>query len=314
MSAYADRAITAVDSGRAAIVHAANVRVPLEVREWEGAVRELAELLSANEGGFDVSRVVEACLYSSPKTPGDIAPYVAIAGARVEDIDRPLIAVGIAPGDIALPAQGGAVVDAVIVLLTPRALPDAHLRTMTALMRALGRRGARERLVCCVTPEEVSRFFADAGCELPDSLVARDVMNAAPVTVLESDELRVVIDALCARGLLDVTVVDEEGDLRGVVSLEDVLRLGLPDHLLWMHDVSPILHFEPFAELLQRDRERKAADVMREHMLTVPDDTPAIEVAKRFLTEGARQIWVVEGRKLLGVIELRDFMARLLWQ
>jgi CBS domain-containing protein len=139
-------------------------------------------------------------------------------------------------------------------------------------------------------------------------------MNAAPATVLEVDELRVVIEVLCTRGLLDVTVVDEEGDLRGVISLEDVLRLGLPDHLLWMHDVSPILHFEPFAELLQRGRERKAADVMQERALTVPGDTPAIEIAKRFLTEGARQIWVVEGRKLLGVIELRDFMARLLWQ
>ncbi len=42
---------------------------------------------------------------------------------------------------------------------------------------------------------------------------------------------------------------DTDGDLIGVVSTYERLRVCLPDYILWMDDLTPILDFEPFAEI-----------------------------------------------------------------
>ena len=138
-------------------------------------------------------------------------------------------------------------------------------------------------------------------------------MEPRPVTLDESDDLRSAIDQFCSRQVMDIPVVDKEGDLRGTLALEDLLRLSLPEHVLWMHDLSPIIHFEPFAELLRRDRESKVADFMRDTFVAVNADVPAVQLAKVFLTENVRQILVVDGSKLLGTVDLHAFMAKLFW-
>ncbi|NUM54539.1 MAG: PTS sugar transporter subunit IIA [Candidatus Hydrogenedentes bacterium] len=290
-----------------------NIRCPIIARDWAEAIRELVTLLHRNGGGFDLDSTIDRCLRREAASSTVIAPRLALLHVRVDTIDRVLVAVGIAPGGIAFPTKTRGTVEAIILLLSPRTDPDLYLQTLAAVTRDLHAESARERLVQCQTAGEVHEFFLESSGELPPHLLARDVMEKHAVTILETDTLREAIDAMCSQRLMDVTVVDEEGDLRGAVSLEDILRLSLPEHLLWMHDLTPLLRFEPFAELLRQDRDRKVADFMRERVLTVPPDMPAIQVAKLFLTEGERQVRVVDGRRLLGTIELRDFMAMLFW-
>jgi CBS domain-containing protein len=134
-----------------------------------------------------------------------------------------------------------------------------------------------------------------------------------PVTLLESAPLGTVIDTLCSRPLYDIPVVDEQGDVRGVVAPEDLLRLSLPEHLLWMDDLTPIIQFEPLADLLRKERDMKLADFMREEYVKVAPDVPAIQLAKIFLMDKTRQILVMEGRRLLGVVNLRSFISKLFW-
>ena len=111
-------------------------------------------------------------------------------------------------------------------------------------------------------------------------------------------------------------VEDKSGvleELRGVIGPEDLLRFSLPEHLLWMNDLSPILNFQPFAELLRKDQETRVADFMREEPLVVSPETPAMELARLFITRGVPQILVAEGRKLLGIVNLKEFTSQIFW-
>jgi len=85
------------------------------------------------------------------------------------------------------------------------------------------------------------------------------------------------ITALCSRRMLDIPVVDEEGDLRGVIGMEDLLRQSLPQHLLWMEDLTPILRFEPFADMMKKDHETKLADFMSEEFISVSPEASTPE-------------------------------------
>ena len=110
-------------------------------------------------------------------------------------------------------------------------------------------------------------------------------------------------------------MVDESNELRGVVSLTDLLKFSLPEHLLWMDDLSLIYRFQPFSEVLQAANETKVADFMREEFITVEENIPAIQLAKLFLVHKIQKLLVVDSsRKLAGVVELKDFSAKLFWE
>ena len=80
-----------------------------------------------------------------------------------------------------------------------------------------------------------------------------------------------------------------------------------------MQDLSPILHFQPFADVLRRDRETRVADFLREEYVAVAPNLPAIQVARLFLMHKVRQIVVADGRRFVGVIDVEDFVTQLFW-
>ena len=54
---------------------------------------------------------------------------------------------------------------------------------------------------------------------------------------------------------------------------------------------------------------------MREEFITVEENIPAIQLAKLFLVHKIQKLLVVDSsRKLAGVVELKDFSAKLFWE
>lgn len=292
---------------------AENILCHLSTRDWKEAITQLATLLHKNEDSFDVATVVAACVERETASSTVIAPQFALPHARVENLENLVVAIGTSVPGIPFPAQERGLVHVVILILTPRADPGLYLQALAALTRDLSDPGAPQRLVECTTADDLYRLFAQKAAPLPPYLKARNLMNPRPVTLLESDTLKTAIDAFCAQQALDIPVVDEQRDLRGAVALEHLLRLSLPEHLLWLDDLSPIIHFEPFAELLRKDKQSKVADFMRDEYVAVSPEVPAIQLAKVFLTQNVRQILVVEKRKLLGTVDVAGFVANIFW-
>ena len=100
-----------------------------------------------------------------------------------------------------------------------------------------------------------------------------------------------------------------------MVSLTDLLKFSLPEHLLWMEDLTPIYRFQPFADMLKSSDDTRVADIMREEFVTVDSDVPAVQLAKLFLVHQVRKLIITgpEGR-LAGVVELKEFCAKLFWE
>jgi CBS domain-containing protein len=64
-----------------------------------------------------------------------------------------------------------------------------------------------------------------AAGEDPDRLALRDVMSGEPVFLGDERSLDAVIRTMREQGVRRVPVVDEEGELEGIVSLDDLLVL-----------------------------------------------------------------------------------------
>ncbi len=290
-----------------------NVICGLQAATSAGAIHELASLLTRHNPGIQLAETVAAVVAREQLMPTVVAPGLAVPHARLPGLRQLLVAMGTSPAGIDFQAPGMPPVKVVILILSPKDDPATHLKLLAALAKDFKDEAAVGRIAAIASPKALIECFAGTATQGRDHLQARDVMNATPVTLLEHETLEKAIETFATRGLLDVPVVDQEGDVRGALSLEDILRFSLPEHLLWMDDLSPILHFQPFAEMLKSEGETKIADIMREEFASVPETLPAIQLAKMFIMENQRQILVVDGGKLTGVVNLHEFTTKLFW-
>lgn len=285
------------------------IQEPLQSVE---VIELLVKKMSKEDDALDATALTAAVLEREAAGTTVIAPGIALPHARLEKLDelRAMVAISEEGFDF---GEDEEPVNIAIVILTPKSDPGYYLRIVAAVSRTLGDEELRDKLAKCKTPAAAFALLANAQDELPAYLRAANIMSDRNPALQESDTLAAAISAFCTQRIFDISVIDEEGDLRGVVSLEDIMRLSLPEHLLWMEDLSSIINFQPFAELLRTDTETKLADFMSEDYCFVSPDTPAIQVARMFLMEGVRQIYVLEGRHLRGVIDIQDFISKLFW-
>ena len=264
-------------------------------------------------GGFEQEDVLRAVIEREIQSPTVLASGLALPHARLSEISEPVLAVATSTKGVNFEAFGEDPVHVIVMILTPKSDPGAYLRLMASLSKLLNSKPVIKRLSVATSSREVYGIITEGAEYVTVKLNAESVMDRNPVILDESNTLSDAIHAFCAHRVMDIPIVDSEGDLRGVIAIEDLLRQSLPEHLLWMEDLSPIANFEPFAELLRKDEETKIADFMHDKYVSIHPDTPAIQLAKMFLMQNVRQIQVVEGSKFVGVVNLHSFNAQVFW-
>jgi CBS domain-containing protein len=160
--------------------------------------------------------------------------------------------------------------------------------------------------------EKVWSFFEKGGLSLPDHLRACDIMEPVTVRLQENDTLERAIDMFVRHKLTELPVLDKDGELIGVVSTYEFLRVCLPDYVLWMEDLTPIMNFEPFAEILRKESKTWLTEIMTSEYATVEETAPAVQVAKEITRQHADCAYVVRGKKLVGVVSLASFLGKIL--
>ncbi len=290
-----------------------NIICDLPAMGRDEVIAQLVVRLLQKEGGFGKEEAIAAVIERETVSPTVIAPGFALPHTRLDSVEAPIVAVATSGKGIDFLAEGEEPVNVVILILTPKSDPGAYLRVVAAITKTLGAPRMRQRLAMSTSSAESFQILTEGVGTLPAFLTAGDMMDTRPLTLDEGDTLAKAIESFCIHRVQDIPIVDSEDSLRGVISVEDIFRLSLPEHLLWMEDLSSIVHFEPFADLLRKDEETKIADFMRETYVSIHPDTPAIQLAKMFLMNDVRQIQVIHGSCFVGVVNGHGFMAQLFW-
>ncbi len=269
--------------------------------------------LKRSVGGFEQSAVLKAVIERETQAPTVLASGLALPHARLAEISAPVLAVATSARGIDFEAYGEEPVNVVVLILTPKSDPGAYLQLMASLSKVLNSKPVIKRLCVATSAREIYGIITSGAEHITVRLNAESMMDRNPVILDESNTLAEAIHAFCAYRVMDIPIVDSDGDLRGTIAIEDLLRQSLPPHLLWMEDLSPIANFEPFADLLRKDEETKIADFMHDQYVSIHPETPAIQLAKMFLMKNVRQIQVVKGKKFIGVVNLHSFNAQVFW-
>lgn len=291
-----------------------NIVCGLNGANRDDAIEELVKLLARNNAGVDAESVLKSVLERENVLPTAIAPGLAVPHARLDNISDMIVALGTTTAGLEFGMPGLDPVHVIILILTPKDDPGLHLQVLAGLAKDFRNSEIIRKVAAMESPLDIMSYFSEAQVRIADYLMARDVMNSSPITLLESDTLKTAIHTFATSGAYDIPLLDEDGDLRGALSLENILKFSLPEHLLWMNDLSAIQRFQPFAAMLRDDQGTKLADISSGSGVTVDEELPAIQLAKMFCTSpGLRQIIVTRNGKPVGVVNLKNFITKLFW-
>jgi CBS domain-containing membrane protein len=129
-------------------------------------------------------------------------------------------------------------------------------------------------------------------------LTVRDLMTTAVKTLGRNDQVSVADDLMRAGRIRHLPVLDEEGELCGVVSQRDLFRGALARAL-------------GYGELAQRKLLATLAvkEVMTTDVVTATPEIAIAEAARLMLDRKIGCLPVVDGRRLVGIITEADFVA-----
>ena len=275
-------------------------------------IRSLIDLASKQSVSLDIPEAIEEIEKREALFSTVIAPGLAVPHARISTIDKPLVAMACCPNGINFHNQQ---VKVLVLLLTPLSEPNLHLQLMAALAKDFSAEDAIDKVAKISNPDEVIEYFRSKDVVMVDYLTAKEVMRPDVKTFLDTDTLLHAINTFSTSPAEEFPVVDKNGNLKGIVSLTDLLRHCLPDHMLWMEDLSGIYKMQPFAEMLKNACTTSIAKVMNQDFITVSEDVPAVQLAKLFLTDGIRCLIVInKAGKLSGIVKLKEFCAKFFWE
>jgi CBS domain-containing membrane protein len=125
----------------------------------------------------------------------------------------------------------------------------------------------------------------------------RDLMTSDVVTLKASDELGAFRDILYERGFRHVPVVDEDGNLIGIVTERDFLRNVLTDQA----DI-------PISVRDEVMRSTQIGDIMIQDVVTVEPDDLLPGAAQVMLDNKFGCLPVTDGPLLVGILTESDFI------
>lgn len=284
------------------------------VNEANGKVvlENLISLLKRHYPDLDIEYTRKEVESREALFPTMVAPGLAIPHARIPGLAEPLTAIACIPEGCDFGTDDKAKV--MILVLTPVDNPNLHVQLLSALATEFKAEGVTEKVSKMNSAQDFMNFFSDDTAIIPDYLKAGDLMEDFPDMLQETDSILDAVKKFAVTRSEELPVIDNTGDLRGVLSLADLFKYSLPEHLLWLEDLSPIYELQPFSDMLKTADETKVADIMREEFLSATVDDPAVKLAKTFMMNNLSQLIIVDKEgKVAGVVTLKNFSAKLFW-
>ena len=274
-------------------------------------VRALVDRI-ASCGGLPLGTEALATAVLSRESEGStvIMDGLAVPHARVANLREPCAAIATSERGIEWPGEDG-VVHVVFLMLIPQDKPALYLKILRALGSALKDNATLATVAAMTNAADIYRFFESGKAYLPRYITAADIMSREFLTLRETDTLQACVDTFIRNDVSEIAVLDRDGDLMGVVRAGELLRVCLPEYLLWMSDLTPIANFEPFAMVLENECRTWLREILVKDFPCVTPQAPAVQVAGELTRFKAAVCYVREGEKLVGVVRLPKFLNKI---
>ncbi len=146
----------------------------------------------------------------------------------------------------------------------------------------------------------------------------KEIMTKAVVSVNRDSTIDEIAQVLIDNKVSGLPVLSDGGYLIGIVTEGDLLRREMSPRLPeFINILGAVIYYhgvERYNEDFKKILAQTASDIMTEDLITVKEDTDISEVARLMLNNNIKQVPVVDGSKLIGIVSRADIVKLLLKQ
>ncbi len=272
-------------------------------------IQQLLAHLALEYGIGNLREAVQEVSQNMEKESPHVRPGLAVLHGRLEKVTEPLVAIATFQNGIEFAGRHTYVV---FVILSPIDTPGIHKQILHSVTRTCDNAEAIQKVAALTSPLAVWQHFELGGHRLPDHLQARHIM-APPKVILNSDDsLARAIDLFLEHRALELPVLSSDRELIGVVTTRRLVKVCLPDYLMWVEDMTPFLNFEPIADVIRNESSTWLREIMVQNFAHVVETSPAILALKEIGRRDTDNCYVLRGRELVGIIHLHEFLGTVL--
>lgn len=140
----------------------------------------------------------------------------------------------------------------------------------------------------------------------------KDVMSKQVLTILKGTSVKEVARILTKKGVGGAPVVDEKGNLIGIVSESDLImqdvKVHFPTYISFLDGFIYLESLKRFEENLRKAVGAKVEDVMTEKVVTVDADETIEEAATLLADRRLSRAPVLSQGKMVGIISKADIV------
>lgn len=143
-------------------------------------------------------------------------------------------------------------------------------------------------------------------------MIVRDIMQSQLLTASPQTSLKEVGRIIFGTRINALPVIDEKGNLVGIITDKDVTAKFYPSFEEYIDDYVNAKDFTAMEEKAKEVMKLKAIDVMKKDILTISPDTPILKASGLMIVKRVNQLPVVEEGRLIGIISHGDIFRSIM--
>jgi PTS system nitrogen regulatory IIA component len=302
----------------ATLLREGQVIVDLRADTPDEALRKILSALDPPLAPQALEGLIQMLLRTIEEDPAAIHEDVWIPHARHEALGDFVAFLATLKKPISLagtePASGGEREDIrlIIVLITSQTKNVMMLQALAAVAKLLMSKEIRQGILGARTPGRIIKIIEESGIDVKRTLCAEDIMDSEFETVTLDTPVVDALRAIASAKDDAVPVLNQKDEFAGEISSREIIKLGIPEYIDLLSDVSFLKSFEPFENYFRRERDLRVRDLYKQSVLSAESETPLVEVAHKMISGNKRRVYILKNRKLVGVIHRKNFITKVL--
>ena len=286
------------------------VLIPLAAQNVHEAGHALVEAVCASELAVEPDRLRQMVADALPQDAVALGGHAFLIHFRTDAVRRVAVAMGVAPSPIArrreVQARRGARI--VVLIVAPQREAATYLEVVSTFARAMARREVVEGLLRAGSARDVLEAAPLVGVDLPGQLMVRDFRISRVLSVKPDETLEHAARLMVAHNVPSLPVVSDSGEVLGIVSHREVLRLLVPRY-------AKRVNTGELAVPVRRDQAGEAdprtlpvREAMDRSVLCISEDQSLADVASLMVNKDIDRFPVVREGVLAGFITRGDIV------
>ncbi len=292
------------------LVPAGAVEIPLRGAVLREAALSLAEALSRTSQVADPEKLRRQLEESFPPEFVTVASGAFLVHFRTDAMRKLAVAIGVGQQPIAREKGSSKGARVVMMIVAPPKDSALYLRAVSALAGLVSRSEAVKAMTSAASAEALLASSPLREAVIPEELMVRDFMIPKVISVRADAKLREAARLIIEHRVPSLPVVSESGELLGMVSHRELLRVVLPKYVKRVSSgewVASSLRGRAAEDPL----ELPVRDVMDRSVLCISEGQTLADVASLMATKEIDRFPVVRDGILVGFITRGDIVRRI---